>query len=118
MSFFNHFTVDHQGSITEILLANTDYFDVVHYTEFHEELMNFVEQEKPQNLLVRFDDVQYCSTAIISALLKARHRQLSEGRKIKICGMNDAVRSGFKMLKLDGSVFDICEDEASAIAGF
>lgn len=118
MSFYKHFTVEHQGGVTEILLANTDYFDVVHYAEFHEDLLAFVEDERPKNLLVRFDDVRYCSTAIISALLKARHRQLSGGRQIKISGLNDSVRSAFQMLKLDGTVFDICDDEQTALAGF
>lgn len=118
MPFYKHFTVEHQGNITELLLANTDYFDVVHYAEFHEELLAFIEDEKPTNLLIRFDDVQYCSTAIISALLKARHRQVSEGRKIKLCGLNETVRNGLKMLKLDGTVFDICDDEQTAIASF
>lgn len=118
MSFYKHFTVEHQGNVTEILLANTDYFDVVHYAEFHEELLAFIEDEKPKNLLVRFDDVQYCSTAIISALLKARHRQVSEGRQIKLSGLNEMVRQGLQMLKLDGTVFDICDDEQTAVAGF
>jgi len=118
MSFYQHFTVDHEGDVTEILLANTDYFDVVHYAEFHEELMAFVESEKPKKLLVRFDDVQYCSTAIISALLKARHRQVSEGRQMKLCGLNDTVRSSIQMLKLDGTVFDICDDQQTALATF
>ena len=118
MSFYNHFTVEHQGDVTEILLANTDYFDVVHYAEFHEELMAFIQTEKPRNLLVRFDDVQYCSTAIVSALLKARHRQVSEGRRVKLCGMNETVRSGIQMLKLEGTVFDICDDEEAALAAF
>lgn len=118
MSYYKHFTIDQQGDVTEILLANMDYFDVVHYAEFHEELLTFVEHEKPKNLLVRFDDVQYCSTAIISALLKARHRQVSEGRQIKICGMNETVRDSIRMLKLDGTVFDICDDAATAIAAF
>lgn len=118
MSFYKHFTVDQQGDVTELLLANTDYFDVVQYTEFHEDLMRFVEREKPKNLLVRFDDVRYCSTAIISALLKARDRQISEGHKIKISGANDGVRNGFRMLKLDGTVFDICDDEQTALETF
>ena len=109
---------DEKGDVTEVLLANTDYFDVVHYAEFHEELMAFIESEKPKNLLVRFDDVQYCSTAIISALLKARHRQVSEGRRIMLCGLSETVLSSIQMLKLDGTVFDICDDEEAALAAF
>jgi anti-anti-sigma regulatory factor len=77
-----------------------------------------VEGNSPTQLLVDFSQVEYCSTAIISALLRARKTIVAEGGQVRFWGMRENVREAFRMLNLDGSIFDIHETSGSALAAF
>jgi anti-sigma B factor antagonist len=118
MALFDHFDVERRGRVVEIRLGNPAYYDLLRYTELDEELNAFVAQERPPRLLVNFSAVQYCSTAVMNALLKAKKRLESTGGRMKLYGMNEAVNGAFQMLNLEGSVFEIHPSEASASQAF
>ncbi len=116
MSKYQHFEVHKRGEATEIRLANPLTWDITRYAQFHQEVDDFVKSDRPTFLLVDFSEVDYCSTAIISALLRAKNTIVSGGGKVRFWGMCESVREGFRMLNLDGPIFDIYETSGSAIA--
>ena len=118
MSEFEHFDVEGCDDITVIRLADPKFFDTDRYAELRRELVEFAEQQRPQKLLVLFSHVEYCSTALISALLVVKDRVESEDGLIKLSGMNDTARRVFENLKLAGTVFDIYTNQAAAMEAF
>ena len=81
-------------------------------------MLAVIQQEQPKKLLINFDGVTHCSTAVINGLLRAKKRVVSEGGQIKLCGMVKPVREAYKMLNLDGTVFEIHDDRGGAIGAF
>jgi len=118
MTAVQYFSRRQHGEVTELRLANPANFDVPRYEELRDELNEFVDQHRPGKLLVDFSDVQYCSTALIAALVQIKKRMGPEGGQIRFCGMNDAVRDTFKWLRLDGTLFDIYDTQSAAMGDY
>jgi anti-anti-sigma regulatory factor len=120
MRSFRYFDVEQRGSVTEIQLADTKFFDVERYAELRDELLAFVEQERPRRLLVNLSRVEYCSTAVMSALIAVqRHlaRHPATGT-MKLCGAREVVAEALHRLQLDQGVFDMHRTAAAAIQAF
>lgn len=118
MSTYKHFDIEQLGDITKIRLAKPKFFDVDDYTVLRDDLNRFVEQERPEKLLVDFSHVEYCSTAVISALMTVRDHLETDAHALKFCSMSEAVRELFRTLNLDSDVFDIHSNQAAAVAAF
>lgn len=118
MSQFGHFEVRQFDGVTELQLADTSLYEVRQYFELQRELLAFVEMYRPNKLVVNFEHIRYCSTALISGVLKSRRRLDAIGGELKFCGMSEPVRDAFIMLNLDGTVFDIYNSESDALAAF
>jgi len=118
MIALNFFDVDQSGDVTELRLADSSLYDVPRYEELRDELIGFVERQRPARLIVDFSAIEYCSTAVIAAVLMAKRRMESKGGQMKLCGMSDGVRETFQMLKLDGTIFDILATNADAVNAF
>jgi anti-anti-sigma regulatory factor len=114
MKVAKHFVAEQRSDLTKIRLGNPAFFDTAQYAELQNELAEFVEEQGPGRLLVDLSVVEYCSTAVMNALLIAKERLESKGGLMIIFGVNDTVRGAFQRLNLDGTVFNICttEDEA------
>jgi anti-anti-sigma factor len=115
---FEHFQIHEHSGLTELHLADTTYYDLEQYSQLHQELMEFVERDKPHQLVVNFDRIRYSSTALINGILKTQERVAEAGGKVRLYGMCDSVRDAFKMLGLDGTLFTIYDSEADARAAF
>ncbi len=115
---FRYFEVRQFDGFTELSLVDTSFFDVPQFAELQGELFVFVEMYRPRQLVVNFDHIRYCSTALITGVLKVRERLDSIGGELKVCGMSKPVRDTFVMLNLDGTVFDIYDSESEALAAF
>jgi anti-sigma B factor antagonist len=118
MTAFKHFEIELCDDITVICLLDPKFFDTERYAELRHELIDFVEQQHPKSLLVDFSRVEYCSTALINALMTIKERVESEGGRMMISGMNEPARETFERLKLDGRVFTIYPTRADAIEAF
>ena len=113
-----HFDVKRSGDVTELRLADPSLFDVRHYEELQDDVVGYVEHQRPGKLIVDFSDVGYCSTAVIAAMLIVKRNMESRGGRIKLCEMSDEVREAFRTLKLDGTIFDILSTKADAAEAF
>lgn len=115
---FQHFAIHEHSGFTELHLADTTYYDLERYSQLQTELMEFVERNRPHQLVVNFDRIRYSSTALINGVLKTQERMAEAGGKVRLYGMCDSVRDAFKMLGLDGTLFTIYDSEAEAHAAF
>jgi anti-anti-sigma regulatory factor len=118
MSTFKHFEIRDHGDVTELHLADTSLYDVPQYTELQNELMDYVELQKPAGLIVNFDRISYASTALMNGVVKAQNHLDSLGGNLKLVGMCESVRDAFRMLGLDAKVFSIYDREEDAMAAF
>lgn len=118
MTVIQYFSITQHGEVTELRLVNPAHFDVPRYEELRDELNQFVDQHQSGKLLVDFSEVQYCSTAVVAALVQIKKRLASEGGQVRFCGMNDTVRDTFRWLRLDGTLFDIYDTESAAMCDY
>lgn len=118
MSQFRHFEVRQFDGFTELHLGDTTFFDVPGYVELQDELFSFIEMYRPKQLVVNFDRIRYCSTALIAGVLDGKRRLAEIGGDLKLCGMCEPVRDTFSMLNLDGSVLSIYDSESDALTAF
>ena len=93
-------------------------FDTVLVSELDDELIGYIEDKKPRHLVIDFQRVTQCSTAVINSALRAKKRMVATNGVVKLCGMNKSIRDAYKMLNLDGTVFDIYADADAALAAF
>lgn len=113
-----HFQVERRNSAVVLHLKDPNLFDTLLINGLHDELLEFIELEKPQKLLVDFKRVTYSSTAVINALLRAKKRVGAEGGQLKLSSMAEPIREQFRILNLDGTVFDIYPSSEAALATF
>ena len=104
--------------VTVVDVANPRLLDRLFINELGDELIAFVESERPAKLLISFGRVTYCSSEVIGSLIRARARVTSEGGKMKLCLMNDQVRELFRITNLDGTIFEIFDSDDEALASF
>jgi len=115
-----YFDIEQHGPVTELYLSDTKFFNTEHYAELVDELLAFVEQERPRRLLVNLSRLGYCSTAVMNALI-AVQRQLASlpvAGVMKLCGACEVVDEALRRLRLDQGVFDIHSTDAEAIDAF
>ena len=112
------FEVNQHGSVTVMTLVSQDTMDHLLSNELQTAVVSFVEKERPQNLLVDFNSMRRFSSETINALLRARKRLAAYQGEMKLCGMQPAIRDVFRVMRLDGTVFEIYDTAAQALATF
>ena len=117
MAAQKHFSVEQHDDITVVQLTDLELLDRLVTHEMQEELVQFAESEKPSKLIVNFAQVRRCSTEVINAMLRTRKRIASEGGEMRLAGMQTTIRDVFRMLNLEGNVFDIFDTLDDAKAG-
>lgn len=113
-----HFEVETDQGVTVVALTDLELLDQLLTYEMQEELLRFVEEQQPQRLIVDFQGVRRCSTEIINTMLRSRKRVASHGGDMRLCNMHSAIRDVFRLLNLDGNVFEIFDTRNAALEGF
>jgi len=117
-SSYNHFLIEDRSVAIVLTLVDPKLFDTLLVAELDDELIAYVDGLQPHHLVINFRRVTQCSTAVINSVLRAKKRLVARNGAVKLCGMNDAIRSAYRMLNLDGTVFNIYDDVEAAIAAF
>jgi anti-anti-sigma factor len=73
-------------------------------------------QDSPKTLIIDFGNVKSVSSSIISSFLQIANRTRTTDARLVFCCMSESLRSIFKTLKLDGSVFQIVDTLEEAIS--
>ena len=116
-SQLEHFRIEQQGDVTIVTPTVFDFLDQVTNFEAKRELIRFAQNEKPGKAVVDFHNVQRFSTEFIGTLLSFK-RQMGEGARISLCSMQPVHRDIFRVLNLDGTVFQIFDDVTQAVESF
>jgi anti-anti-sigma regulatory factor len=118
MPQFEHFKTRQEGGVAVLQLLDPRLFDTLMVSELQDELVAYLEKEKPAKVLVDFDSVTHCSTAVINGLLRAKKRLMEWGGELKFCNMDDTIREAYRLLNLDGTVFHIYDSKSDAMSDF
>jgi len=84
-------------------------------TTLHDELLEFVDADTATHVVVSFEAVSKVATAVINGLLRARKRLLLRNGNLFLCTLSDGVREVFRVLKIEGTVFQIYSNGADAV---
>ncbi|HUG69689.1 MAG TPA: STAS domain-containing protein [Pirellulaceae bacterium] len=117
-SHYQHLTVRREGDVLVVELIDPKLFDTTTVTQLQDELLLLVDTERPRKAIVDFGRVMHCSTAVINGLLRAKKRVIANGGQLKLCGMTAGIRDAYKMLNLDGTVFQIHDTFDGAVMAF
>lgn len=109
-----YFSVEQTFDITVVRIVDTRTFDVDDYAQLRQNLADLVAQQRPTKLLVDLSKIEYCSTALTSALLMAQKRMQSWAGVMKLFGLSEVVLETLKRLRVLGTVLSVCIDEAAA----
>jgi anti-anti-sigma regulatory factor len=112
---FRYFSVEQRGDVTLITMTWRDFLNQLANVEMKVELMKFCQDEKPGRAVVDFDNVERFSTELIGTMLSVK-KLLGEDGAIRLCGMDDLQRDVFRLLQLDGTVFQIHDTVDDALA--
>lgn len=112
------FAVEMDGDVTIVRLSDPKLHEMILITELHDELLQYIEQYRPRKLLVDFAIVTQCSSAVINSMLLARKRLMAYGAVIRLCSMHQQVREAFRVLRLDGTLFEIYESLPEGVDAF
>ena len=116
MSTWTHFKVTKANdqisvaSVTHPVLLDNEAIE-----RFRLELLAIIVEATSDNLLVDFARVTRTSTAVINSLLVAKKKLLGSGGDLFLCGLQDAVRHNFRILNLEGTVFEVFECKELAL---
>jgi anti-anti-sigma factor len=113
-----HFEIERDGDVVIVKLTDLELLDQLVTHEMQDELVRFLDAEQPRRLIVSFDRVRRCSTEIINAMLRSRKRVAALGGDVRLCSMRSTIRDVFRLLNLEGNVFDIFDTLDEAKAGF
>ena len=112
------FAVDVDGDVTVVRLNDPKLQEMILITELHDEFLAFLEQHQPHKLVVDFAQVTQCSSAVINSMLLARKRLAAHGGRVRLCTMHKQVREAFRVLRLDGTLFEIFDTLPKALHAF
>ena len=118
MSDFKRFDVVEEDDITILRLSDEELSELSLQEKLNHELLNLLESRNPKKLVVNFEPVRFCTTAVIETLIRVKKRVVANDGQLKLCALSPHVREAFKILNLDGTVFQITETESEAIAAF
>ena len=118
MSDYKRFSVIDQAGVTVLRLNDPRMSDALEITELENELLDLISEQKPKNLLINYEVVTHCSTAVINGMLRAKKRMETEGGGFAMCEMRPIIREAYQILNLDGTVFQIFETQHEAVDHF
>jgi len=116
-SQLEHFRIKKNGDLIIVTPTVFDFLDQVTNFEAKRELIRFAQTENPAKAVVDFQHVQRFSTEFIGTLLSFKRQMGADGR-IALCAMQPVHRDIFRVLNLDGTVFEIFETLEEAVQSF
>ena len=114
---YKFLTARHNDDITVIDLTEGA-ADFLKQDEFAPELLAFIDDTKPTNLLINLSAIRSCTSSFIGALIAARQRLKNLGSQMKLCNLSEHLRADLQSMNLAGKIFEIHETEDVAMTHF
>lgn len=112
-----HFRIERKGDVTVVTPTVFDFLDQVTNFEAKKELIQFAKAETLEKVVIDFHHIQRFSTEFIGTLLSFK-KLMGAGGKIKLCSLQPVHRDIFRVLNLEGTVFQVLPDVNEAVQSF
>ena len=112
------FSLQQFEGISEILLGTADFVTRPIIVLAKEEITQYVDEHKPERLVISFENVSQISTEFITALIDIQDHVTGHDGTLKLSHMNETVQMPFRITKLAGRVFKIYDTTPKAIEAF
>ena len=112
------FTVTRIEGIPEIVLSKADFVSRPIIVLAQEELLGYIDQNKPSRLIINFKNVTHISSEFITALIRIQDHVKGHNGQMKLTHMNDTVLAPFKITHLAGRLFLIYDTTPQAVDAF
>jgi anti-sigma B factor antagonist len=114
---FQHLRMSMVKDVAVVQIQTKDIHGPQPALELGNELALVTAQDWARRVLVDFHRVAFLSSTGFAALFKLVSRAGTEGREVKLCGMEPGVRLGAEIVGLD-KIVEIHPDETSALRAF
>jgi anti-anti-sigma factor len=108
---------DQVSNVSVVRFKDKKVMDPARIEQLGVELLTLVNDGKPDNVLINFEDVNFFSSAAINKLIVLEKRVRARGGKIRLSNLAPVVRDLFSYTNLD-SMFQIDPDQQQAIDSF
>ena len=98
-----------QDSDLHVIHVPSELLDRLEIQTWVSGLLEFVERDDTKNVIVNFDATNRFGSEAISGLLRAARRLREKGYEIRLCDMSPTIREVFRIMSLDGTVFQILD---------
>ncbi len=103
--------------VTVVRFLDRKILDPTNIQQLGEELFALVEQDQCKQLLLSFACVEFLSSSALNKLIVLDKKVSNHQGKMKLCCLRPEIREVFDITRLN-QLFDIQEDEATAIQSF
>jgi anti-sigma B factor antagonist len=114
---FQHIRMSMVKDVAVVEILTKEMYSPNQAQELCAELALVTAQDWAKRLLVNFRGVSFLGSTGFAALFALVHRAMAEGRQVKFCDMEPAVRLGAEIIGLD-QIAEIHEKESSALHAF
>lgn len=118
MSNYKGFDIQQHVDVAVMHLIDHHVLDQGRINVLRDEMLRFIDEQKPAKLLVNFGGVTACSSQMIGCLITVWKHLSAEGGQMKLCGMHEYIRESFRICKLDGPIFEIYDSAPEALRAF
>lgn len=109
--------VRHLSDITAVELLDEEILDEATISAIAESLFAVVENNAPIKMVLSFSRVKHLSSMALGTLIRLNKRAEESGGALKLCNIRASLLEIFVITKLN-RLFDICEDEETAVNSF
>ena len=112
------FTVSEVDGVPELILGTADFVSRPIIVLSQDQIIEFIDKNKPKRLVINFKNVNHISSEFITAMIRVRDHVLGHGGEMKFSHLNDSVYAPFKITKLAGRLFTMYETTSEAVDSF
>ena len=112
------FSVSQVDGVPELILGTADFVSRPIIVLAQEQITEYVDQYKPERLVINFKNVNHISSEFITAMIRIRDHVKGHDGDMKFSHMNESVYAPFKITKLAGRMFMMYETTAEAVDSF
>jgi anti-sigma B factor antagonist len=105
------------GQVTVVRFVDRKILDESNIQQLGNELFRLVEEEKKSKLLLNFSNVEFLSSGALGKLITLDKKVKAHDGVLKLSNIRPEIYEVFAITKLN-KLFDIKDDEASALAAF
>ena len=109
--------VNIENGITAVYLLDEEILDEPTINDIADALFCVAEENKPTKMVLSFVKVKHLSSSALGTLIRLNKRIGESGGTLRLCEIKPSLYEVFVITKLN-KLFDIYEDEATAISTF